>query len=78
MKTLLPIDLKFDDPTVVYLHNNPIRSKIFNFNKFIHNLDVKFFHQNHFILVRNCEGSDYIDKDHKHIVIGVLKILKNN
>ena len=61
-----------DDPTVVYLHNNPIRSKILNLNKFIHNVDVKFFHQNNFILVRNWEGSDYIDKDHKHIVIGVL------
>lgn len=78
MKTLLPIDLKFDNPAVAYLHNNPIRSKIFNLNKFIYNLDVKFYHQNNFILVQNCEGSDYIDKDHKHIVIGVLKILKNN
>lgn len=61
-----------DDQTVFYLHNNPIRSKILNLKKFIHNLDVKFFHQNNFILERNCEGSDYVDKDHKHIVIGVL------
>ena len=29
--------MKFDDATVVYSLINPIRSKIFNFNKFIRN-----------------------------------------
>ena len=41
----LPTDIKFDDPTLVYLSTNPVRSKIFNFDKFIVNLDVKAFLQ---------------------------------
>ena len=36
----LPIDLKFDDHTVVYSLFNPIKAEVFNFNEFILNLDV--------------------------------------
>ena len=45
VKTCLLTDVKFDDPTVAYLLANPIRSKIFNFDKFVPNLDVKAFFQ---------------------------------
>ena len=33
-------DIKFDDPTTAYSLINPVRSKIFDFNKFVSNLDV--------------------------------------
>ena len=45
----LPIDMKFDDPTVVYSLFNPIKSEVFNFNKFVLNIDVKVFHQDNSI-----------------------------
>ena len=38
VKVCLHVDIKFDDPTVIYLFNNSIRSKIFYFNKCIYNL----------------------------------------
>ena len=41
--TLTPTYIKFDNTTVAYSLINPIRSKIFNFDIFIHNLDVKVF-----------------------------------
>ena len=63
MKTSLHIDIKFDNLAVFYFLINPIRSRIFNFNKFVNNLDVKAFLRNNYILLRNCEGSDVIDKD---------------
>ena len=34
-------DFKFDDRTVLTSFTNPIKSKIFNFNKLAHNLDLK-------------------------------------
>ena len=37
---LTPSDIKFDDPTTVYSLINPVSSKIFNFKKFVFNLDV--------------------------------------
>ena len=40
----LPIDVKFDDHTVVYSLFNPIKSEVFHFNEFIFNIDVKIFH----------------------------------
>lgn len=63
MKTYLHTDIKFDNLAVFYLLINPIRSRIFNFNKFVNNLDVKAFLRNNYIFLRNCEGSDVIDKD---------------
>ena len=66
-----PTDIKFDDPTVVYSLTNPVRSKIFNFNKFVSNIDVK-------ALPCNCANSSFIDKDHGHIVIWDLRIFGNN
>ena len=64
VKVCLHFDIKFDEPTVVYSFNNPIRSKIFNFNKFVYNLDVKVFLQDNSLLTCNCERSDFTEKDH--------------
>ena len=45
MKVSLPVDTKFDDPTIVYSLFSPIRSKLLYFDKFIHNLNNKGFLQ---------------------------------
>ena len=37
-KEFLPINTKFDDPTAVYSLTDPINCKIFNFDRFIHDL----------------------------------------
>lgn len=71
-------DNKFDDPTVVYSLINRIRSKTFDFNKFICDHDVKAFLQDDFILAWNCEGSRFIDKDHQLIGTSDFLIIKNN
>ena len=75
---LTSTDVKFDDPFVVYLLSKPIRSKIFNFNKFVSNLDVKAFIQDNTIFPGNSLGSDFIDKDYRYIVTGDLWIVGNN
>lgn len=46
VKVCLPTGIKFDDPN----DPNQIRSKMFNFNKFIHNLDIKAILQDNSIL----------------------------
>lgn len=38
-------DIKIDDLTLKYSFANPIRSKMFNFIKFVSNLDIKAFFQ---------------------------------
>ena len=68
----------FDTPTVVYTLQNSIGTKIFNYNKFVNNLDLDSFLNDDSILPCECEGSPFIDKDHKHIITGNLKIIKNN
>ena len=72
------IDIKFDDTTAVYSLTNPIRSQIFNFNRFASNLDVKAFLKDNTILSCNRAGSGFIDKDHQHPVTGKLRIIENN
>ena len=66
-------------PTVVYDLNAPIRSKIFNFINFS-GLDVDQFLGNPTILPCNYDKYPFVDKDHGHILTGILRIInvKNN
>ena len=75
VKAFLPSDIKFDDPTVAYSLANPIRYKMFDFNKLVSNLDVKSFLQDNTILSCNCPGSAFINKDHRLGTCGSLKII---
>ena len=68
----------FTPPTVVFSLNPPIRSKIFNFNKFVTTLDVEAFLQDESILPCNCSDSPYKDKHHGHIISGDLRLVTNN
>lgn len=42
------------------------------------NLNLKSFLQDNSVFSCYCEGSNFIDKDHKHIVTGNLRIKTNN
>ena len=51
-------------PAVVYTLINPIGSKIFNFNKFVNNLDVKVFFDD----ICECTVSLFVDKDDNRFI----------
>ena len=78
VKAFLPTSIKFGDPTVLYSLTNPIRSKIFHFNKCVSNIDVKAFLQDNTIFPCNCAGTSFIDRDHQHLVTVDLQIIGNN
>ena len=72
------ISFKIRKFIVAYQLNNSISFKIFNFNKFIHNLDVKVFFQDNSIMACGCQDSNFLDKDHQHVVTCDLGIIENN
>ena len=79
VKITLPSNItNFDTPTVVYNLESPMYSKIFNFNKFVSQLDIPTFLNDNTILPCNCAGSEFIDDYHQHILTGNLKIIKND
>ena len=68
----------FDTPTIVYILTNEVGSKIFNFNKFVNNLNGKAFLDDNSTLSCECTISQSVDKDHNHNIRGNLKIIFNN
>ena len=68
----------FDTVTLVYTLMNVIGSKIFNFNIFAYNLDVKTSFDNDSTLLCGCTDSPSVDKDHNHVITGNLKIIDGN
>ena len=68
----------YDAPTVVYNLEDTIASKIFNFNKFVKELDLTAFLQDETILPCNCHQSPFIDTHHQHIITGNLRLVANN
>ena len=65
-------------PMVTYKLTPPISTKFFNFNKFVNNLDLDLFLTNPDSLPCKCNNSPFVDRYHKHIVTGDLRIIKNN
>ena len=53
-------------------------SKIFNFNKFFNNRDVKTFLDGSSILLGERKCFPFVDKDHNHIITSNLNIITNN
>ena len=75
--TLTDICDEFETPTVVYDLKNTIRSKIFNFNKFVSSIDVDEFLRNPESIPCERAGSNFLDKHHGHILTGDLRIVSN-
>ena len=59
---------KDDIPMLTYKLQPPIRSKIFNYKKFVESLDINSFIQKETIIPCNCENSPYKDSEHGHII----------
>ena len=64
--------------TCIRIQSGPKYLILFNFNKFLSNLDVKDFLQDNTILLCDWVGSGIADKDHRHIVTGDLQNVGNN
>ena len=62
----------FTNPTIIYSLKEPVRSKIFNFNKFSSSLNVRSFLKDSTILPCSCENSEFKDPHHNHIITGDL------
>ena len=69
---------KFVTPTVVYTLTQPVRSKLFNFNKFVAELDIDSFVSDNTSLPCSCESSSFKDAHHGHILTGDLRIVNNS
>ena len=78
VKSLPSSSVKFPIPMVTYKLTPPISTKFFNFNKFVNNLDLDLFLTNPDSLPCKWNNSPFIDRYHKHIVTGDLRIIRNN
>ena len=78
VKSLPSSSVQFPTPMVTYKLTPPISTKFFNFNKFVHNLNLDLFLTNPDSLPCKCNNSPFVDKYHKHMVTGDLRIIKNN
>ena len=73
----LPSNLRQDSPTIVYELTDTIRSKLFNYKKFVQSIDVDSFLSDDTILPCDCENSPFLNHDHGHIISGDLNIIPN-
>ena len=66
-------------PMIVYSLNDPIRSLILNYTKFVSSLDVDLAHSNIESIPCSCSEfhSMYMDAHHQHILTGELSIISN-
>ena len=78
VKPLPSSSVKFPIPMVTYKLTPRISTKFFNFNKFVNNLELDLFLTNPNSLPCKCNNSPFVDKYHKYIVTGDLRIIKNN
>jgi hypothetical protein len=70
-------NVEYTAPSVTYSLTPTIRSHLFNYKKFVEDLDLKEFVKNPDILPCSCADSPYMDTFHKHIVSGNLDIVPN-
>ena len=68
----------FDTATVVYTSINPLGSNIFNFNKYVNDLNMKVFLDENFIFPYGDAASPFADKYHSHIVTLNLRTINNS
>ena len=77
IKSLPSSSVKFPITMVTYKLTPPTSTKFFNFNKFVNNLDLDLFLTNPDSLPCKCNNSPFVDRYHKYIVTGDLRIIKN-
>ena len=79
MTSLPPQIDKTEIPMIVYTLNQPIRSKIFNYNDFIKSLDLNEFVNDNASIKCSCKefNSTFINDHFGHIVTGDLNVVDN-
>ena len=79
MASLPPQIDKTEIPMIIYTLNQPIRSKIFNYNDFIKSLDLNEFVNNNTSIKCSCKDFDssFVNNHFGHIITGDLNIVDN-
>ena len=79
LKSLLKdVPCNFVSPTLVYNLTHSISSYIFNFKKFLSNVNIGKFLIDPYSVPCHCEDSPFKDQDHGHILTGNLKTVSDN
>ena len=74
VKDSLPLSLLNDkEPMVVFKYDTTIRNKIFNYRDVADNFEAEYSKYT----TCSCESSEFLDKDHGHVVTGDLRIIEN-
>ena len=73
----LPHHLRKDSPMVTCRLSNTIRSKLFNYKKFVQSIDVDSFLNNTTSFPCDCQNSPFINQDHQHVITGNLEIVSD-
>ena len=77
VRNALPVHLRDDTPTVVYKLSDTIRSKLFDYKKFVQSIDVNSFFDNPDNFPCDCEHSSFVNHDHGHVISGDLSIVSD-
>ena len=77
IKSLCTSSLKFPVPMMTYKLIPPLPTKLFNFDKFLSNLQLQIFLPNSESLLCKYNNSPFAYRHHEHIVIRDLQIMKN-
>ena len=74
-----PLMDKDDIPKVTYSMTESVRSSLFNYGKFVDELDLDKFEDNKESIPCNCANVDpkFVDDHHKHVITGDLSIIEN-
>ena len=77
---LFPEGLSSEDiPMVIFSLTEPIRSKIFNYNKFVSSIDFNQAINDLNTIVCKCnEFEEFKDPHHCHVITGNLNLIANN
>ena len=68
----------YEPPTVIYTLTDTIHSSLFNFNKFVKDINLDAFNINNSLLPCECNNSDHKNPHHNHIVSGDVQNLVTN
>ena len=77
ISSALPAEFRKDTPTVIYKLTDTIRSKLFNYKKFVQSFDVDSFISDNSVLPCDCDHSAFKNSDHGHIICGDLNIVSD-
>jgi hypothetical protein len=75
--TVKAVPVLDEKPTILYIYNKPVHSKILNYKHAITNLNVDDFIESYNEITCDCHSSIYKDAFHGHIMTGNLDLVEN-